>query len=140
MAQIKNLCNKGIVLEKWQIVRQDTDIDKSINYYFGKNEDNQDNITITPYATIYPTVKFGSYLVQARGTRGVATTLVCPLDNVNDTEIYIIDVDTWEEMCKEYDKDSNNYLLISKGDYDYAMSSTILYNKDNYKVLKVEIK
>lgn len=49
----------------------------------------KDNITITPYATIYPTVKFGSYLVQARGTRGVATTLVCPLDNVNDTEIYI---------------------------------------------------
>ena len=47
------------------------------------------NITITPYATIYPTVKFGSYLVQERGTRGVATTLVCPLDNVNDTEIYI---------------------------------------------------
>lgn len=49
----------------------------------------KDNITITPYATIYPTVKFGSYLVQARGTRGVATTLICPLDNVNDTEIYI---------------------------------------------------
>lgn len=47
------------------------------------------NITITPYATIYPTVKFGSYLVQERGTRGQATTLVCPLDNVNDTEIYI---------------------------------------------------
>ena len=30
-------------------------------------------------------------------------------DIINDTEIYIIDVDTWKEMCKEYDKDSNNY-------------------------------
>lgn len=47
------------------------------------------DISVTPYADIYPTVKFGSYLVQARGTRNVATTLVCPLDNVNDTEIYI---------------------------------------------------
>lgn len=47
------------------------------------------NMTITPYADIYPAVKFGSYLVSARGARGTATTLVCPLDNVNDTEIYV---------------------------------------------------
>lgn len=42
MSQIKNLCNKGIVLEKGRIVRQDDDIDKSINYYLGKNDDNSD--------------------------------------------------------------------------------------------------
>ncbi len=47
------------------------------------------DVTVTPYADIYPTVKYGSYLVQARGKRGMATTLACPLDNVNDTEIYI---------------------------------------------------
>lgn len=47
------------------------------------------NVTVTPYADIYPSVKYGSYLVQARGHRGVSTTLVCPLDQVNDTEIYI---------------------------------------------------
>ena len=47
------------------------------------------NITVTPYADIYPTVKYGSYLVQQRGHRGQATTLVNPLDQVNDTEIYI---------------------------------------------------
>ena len=47
------------------------------------------NITIIPYADIYPAVKYGSYLVTERGVRGQATTLVCPLDNVNDTEIYI---------------------------------------------------
>lgn len=47
------------------------------------------NITVTPYADIYPTVKFGSYLVQERGHRNVATTLVCPIDTLNDTEIYI---------------------------------------------------
>lgn len=49
----------------------------------------KDNITVTPYADIYPTVKYGSYLVQERGHRGTATTLVCPLSNVSDTEIYI---------------------------------------------------
>ena len=49
----------------------------------------KDNITITPYADVYPSVKYGSYLVQQRGSRNVPTTLVCPLDNLNDTEIYI---------------------------------------------------
>ena len=47
------------------------------------------DITVTPYADIYPTVRYGSYTVSARGTHGVATTLACPLDNVNDTEIYV---------------------------------------------------
>ena len=47
------------------------------------------NITVTPYADIYPTIKYGSYLVQTRGTRGQAYTLINPLDAVNDTEIYI---------------------------------------------------
>ena len=47
------------------------------------------NITVTPYADIYPTIKYGSYLVSERGHRNVATTLINPLDNVNDTEIYI---------------------------------------------------
>lgn len=45
MAQIKNLCNKGIVLEKGSIVRQDDDINKCINYYLGKNDDNSDIVT-----------------------------------------------------------------------------------------------
>lgn len=49
----------------------------------------KDSITVIPYADIYPAVKYGSYLVTARGARTVATTLDCPLDNVNDTEIYI---------------------------------------------------
>lgn len=47
------------------------------------------NITITPYADVYATVKYGSYLVQTRAARNTAYTMVCPLDNVNDTEIYI---------------------------------------------------
>ena len=47
------------------------------------------NVTVTPYADIYPSVKYGSYLVQTRGQHGVATTLVCPIDTLNDTEIYI---------------------------------------------------
>lgn len=47
------------------------------------------DITVTPYADIYPTIKYGSYLVSQRGTHGTPATLACPLDNVNDTEIYI---------------------------------------------------
>ena len=47
------------------------------------------DITVTPYASIYPTVKYGSYLVQKRGSAGTPTTLECPVTTLNDTEIYI---------------------------------------------------
>ena len=47
------------------------------------------NVTITPYADVYASVKFGSYLMQTRAARNQAYTIVCPLDSVNDTEIYI---------------------------------------------------
>ena len=47
------------------------------------------NISITPYADIYAAVKYGSALVQTRAARNQTYTLVCPLDQVNDTEIYI---------------------------------------------------
>ena len=47
------------------------------------------DVTITPYADVYATVKYGSYLQQVRASRNIPYTLPCPLDNVNDTEIYI---------------------------------------------------
>lgn len=49
----------------------------------------KDDITIEPYADIYATIKYGSYLVQQRALRGSTYTLECPMDNLNDTEIYI---------------------------------------------------
>lgn len=33
-------------------------------------------------------------------------------------------------------EDPNNYLLISRANYDYLMSSTIWYSSDNYKIIK----
>ncbi|MBQ3670367.1 MAG: ATP-binding cassette domain-containing protein [Treponema sp.] len=39
MAQVRNLCNKGIVLKDGCIVRKDNDIDKSIDWYLGRNPD-----------------------------------------------------------------------------------------------------
>ena len=47
------------------------------------------DISVTPYADIYATIKYGSYLVQTRAARNHSYVLACPLDNVNDTEIYI---------------------------------------------------
>jgi hypothetical protein len=47
------------------------------------------DITITPFADIYSAIKYGSYLVQNRALRGNDYTLACPLDTLNDTEIYI---------------------------------------------------
>lgn len=47
------------------------------------------DITIEPYADIYATILYGSYLVQERALRGDEYTLECPLDTLNDTEIYV---------------------------------------------------
>ena len=47
------------------------------------------NITVTPYTDIYPTIKYASYTVSARGSHGTPTELVCPLDTLNDSEIHI---------------------------------------------------
>ena len=47
------------------------------------------DITVTPYADVYATVKYGSYLVQTRAKRNKSYVMECTLDNVNDTEIYI---------------------------------------------------
>jgi hypothetical protein len=47
------------------------------------------DITLEPYADIYASIKYGSYMVQKRALRNKQHTLECPLDNVNDTEIYI---------------------------------------------------
>ncbi len=49
----------------------------------------KDDVTLTPYAGTYLTVRYGSYDVQARAERGERHTLACPLDNVNDTEIIL---------------------------------------------------
>ena len=47
MAQVKNLCNKGIVLEKGAIVRNDDDIEKSIEYYLNRGGSEKNNSTKT---------------------------------------------------------------------------------------------
>lgn len=47
------------------------------------------DITVTTYINLYPTVKYGSYVVSARATAGTPTLLACPIDTLNDTEIYI---------------------------------------------------
>ena len=48
------------------------------------------NFAITPYADCYIIVKYGSYSVRHRAQRGVAYTVVCPVQEaLSDTEIYV---------------------------------------------------
>ncbi len=47
------------------------------------------NISIEPYADIYASILFGSYLRQVRALRGKSYEIECPVDNLNDTEIHI---------------------------------------------------
>ena len=51
------------------------------------------NITITPYSHIYPWIKYGSAEVHMRGERNHQYEMICPLDEMNDTEVYIYSAD-----------------------------------------------
>lgn len=44
--------------------------------------------------------------------------------------------DSLSHTLEEIDKTPLTYLLIGKADYEYAMEGTIIYNKDNYKIIK----
>ncbi|MDO5003044.1 MAG: LCP family protein [bacterium] len=44
--------------------------------------------------------------------------------------------DSISSVLNIINNDSNNYLLISRSNYDYLMSSTILYDRNNYKIIK----
>lgn len=48
-----------------------------------------EDITVTPYADIYPTIKYGSKIVQARGRKDEPCTLINSMDSMNNTETYI---------------------------------------------------
>ena len=50
---------------------------------------NKSNITITPYADVYSSVKFGSYLLTKRALRGNSYTFEYPMDTAKETETYI---------------------------------------------------
>ena len=56
------------------------------------------DITITPYSHIWPCVKYGSYTVTQRGKRNTAYTLANPMDQMNDTEVYIYSADRIEDV------------------------------------------
>ena len=51
------------------------------------------DITITPYSHIWARILYGSYNVTERGKRNVPITLHCPLDKMDDTEVYIYSSD-----------------------------------------------
>ena len=56
------------------------------------------DITVTPYSHIWTRIKYGSYTVAERSKRNVATTLACPLDTMDDTEVYIYSADRLAEI------------------------------------------
>ena len=51
------------------------------------------DLTVTPYIDLYPTVQYASYTVSKRSTEGTPTVLECPMDKMDDTEVYIYSAD-----------------------------------------------
>ena len=47
-----------------------------------------------------------------------------------------LSTDSVSNVLTNIDNNPNTYLLIAKADYDYIMEGTIIYNKDNYKIIK----
>lgn len=99
----------------------------------------KDNITVTPYADVYASVKYGSYLVQQRAQRNNPVTLVCPLDNVNDTEIYIYSASQLAEIG------DLSGLKVGFADFSHGTKlsslkvgdASSIYNNPNLKTLYV---
>ena len=56
------------------------------------------DITVTPYSHIWPCIKYGSYTVTQRGKRNTPYTLVNPMDQMNDTEVYIYSADRIKDV------------------------------------------
>jgi hypothetical protein len=56
------------------------------------------DITVTPYSHVWSRIKYGSYTVTERSKRNVPTTLTCPLDTMDDTEVYIYSADRLAEI------------------------------------------
>ena len=56
------------------------------------------DIIVTPYSHIWPCIKYGSYTVTQRGKRNTAYTLVNPMDQMNDTEVYVYSADRIKDV------------------------------------------
>ena len=95
------------------------------------------NITVRPYADVYASVKYGSYLVQTRAARNQSYTLVCPVDELNDTEVYIYSASQLSEVG------DLSPLKVGYAEFSYATrlrslklgDSSIYYRNANLKTL-----
>ena len=47
------------------------------------------DIVVTPYADVYVSIRWASTLRQVRATRNIAYTMLCPLDSLGDTDLYV---------------------------------------------------
>ena len=47
------------------------------------------DIVVTPYADVYISIRWASTLRQVRATRNIAYTMLCPLDSLGDTDLYV---------------------------------------------------
>ena len=56
------------------------------------------------------------------------------LKKLKDKEL--VATDSISTVLDIINNDTNNYLLISKANYDYLMNSSILYDSNNYKIIK----
>ena len=78
------------------------------------------DITVTPYSHIWPRILYGSHPVTERGKRNVPKTLECPLDAMNDTEVYIYSAD------RLIDIGDLSHLMVGYADFTMANKLTSL--------------
>ena len=77
------------------------------------------NLTLTPAHDTYLVVKYGSAQVQEKAAKDVATEMVCPLDNMNDTECYIYGCENVKSLGDMVDLNVSNITLSQAFNLQY---------------------
>lgn len=97
------------------------------------------DVTVTPYSHIWATVKYGSYTVTQRGKRNVAYTLENPMDEMNDTEVYIYSADRIKSVgdLSGLQVGYANFSMATKLQHLKLGSGTSGYENTNLKELYV---
>lgn len=77
------------------------------------------NLTLTPAHDTYLVVKYGSAQVQEKADKDVATEMVCPLDNMNDTECYVYGCENVKSLGDMVDLNVSNITLTQASNLQY---------------------
>ena len=95
------------------------------------------NLTLTPAHDTYLVVKYGSAQVQEKAAKNVATEMVCPLSNMNDTECYIYGCENIKSLGDMVDLNVSNITVSQASNLQYIKLGDAV--KQNTKLTSIDL-